>query len=141
MKEGGGTNKQRTFPSPSMPTFDIPTGPAISQGNLAYNVPREEARHAKRRLTAPRKGSLTYDREKARMTYKWDNNDVFLVWLAAEQSAKSIELVVSQIEYSDLPEWWERRVFRCSCEFTGGKPNYEKKHQHEWKISSKKTGC
>src|SRR3984885_11602560 len=53
MKEGGGTNKQRTFPSPSMPT-----GPAVSQGNLAYNVPREEARCAKRRITAPQKGSL-----------------------------------------------------------------------------------
>ena len=82
-----------------------------------------------------------YDCEKTGMTYKWDDNNAFLVWLAAEQSAKSIELVVSQIEYSDLPEWQEQCVFRCSREFTGGKLNYKKKHQCEWKISSKKTGC
>lgn len=124
-----------------MPTFNIPTGPTCTQENLAYNVLREEARRAKRRITTPRKGSLAYDREKAGMTYKWDNHEAFLVWLAAEQSAKSIELVVSQVEYSDLPEWRERRMLRCSREFTGGKTNYENKHQRERKISSKKTGC
>ena len=124
-----------------MPTFDIPTGPTCTQENLAYNVLREEARRAKHRITTPRKGSLAYDREKAGMTYKWDNHEAFLVWLAAEQSAKSIELVVSQVEYSDLPEWQERHMLRCSREFTGGKTNYENKHQQEQKISSKKTGC
>ena len=124
-----------------MPTFDIPTGPTVTQGNLAYNVLREEARRAKRRITTPWKGSLAYDRDKAGMTYKGDDNDAFLVWLAAEESAKFIELVVSQIEYSNSPEWRERRVLRCSREFTGGTSDYQNKHQWERKISSKKTGC
>ena len=140
MEEGGGTNKQHSFPYLNMPTFDIPTGPTITQGSLAYNAPREKARRTKQ-ITKPRQGSLTYDREKARMTHKWDNHEVFLVWLTAEESANSIELVVSKIVYSDLPEWWERRVLRCLCEFTGRKSDYENKHEQECKIPSKKTGC
>ena len=141
--EGGGEGQTNNAlsPPPGMPTFNIPTGPTCTQENLAYNVLREEARRAKRRITTPRKGSLAYDREKAGMTYKWDNHEAFLVWLAAEQLAKSIELVISQVEYSDLLEWQEWCMLWCSREFTGRKTNYENKHQREQKISSKKTGC
>jgi hypothetical protein len=141
MEEGGGDKQTNSFPHPNMPTFDIPTGPAITQGSLTYNVAREEACRAKRRITTPRKGSLAYDREKAGMTYKWENTEEFLVWLATEQSAKSIELVVSQIEHSNSPEWRERRVLRCSREFMGGKTDYQNKYQRDRKIPSKKTGC
>ena len=140
MEEGGGTNKQYSFPYPHMPTFDIPTGPAITQGGLAYNALREEARRAKR-ITMPQQGSIAYDCKKAGMTHEWDDHKVFLVWLAAEESAKSIELVVSKTQYSDFPEWRERRMLQCSREFTGGKSDYQNKFQQERKIPSKKNRC
>ena len=88
----------------------------------------------------PQQGSLTYDCEKAKMTDKWDNNKVFLAWLTAEESAKAIELVVSKTQYSDLPEWQEQHMLWCSCEFTGEKLDYKKKHEQEHKTLSKKTG-
>ena len=87
------------------------------------------------------KPHMLYDCEKARMTHKWDDHKVFLVWLTAEELANSIELVVSKIVYSDLPEWQEWRVLWCSCEFMGGRLDYENKHKQECKIPSKKTGC
>lgn len=125
-----------------MSTFLVPTGPAITQGNLAYNVPKEEARRAKRPIMTARRGSLAYDREKGGMTLDWANEAKFQEWLAAEESEKSIELIVSQIKRSDSSGTWrERRMFRCSREFTGGKHSYQKKNQWERKIPSKKTGC
>ena len=87
------------------------------------------------------KGSLAYDHEKGGMTFKWDNNEASLIWLAAEQSDKPIELVVSQIEYSNSLEWQEQRMLQCSHKSMGGKMDYQKKHQWERKVPSKKTGC
>jgi hypothetical protein len=38
---GGGTDKHTIPPKPlTMATFEIPTGPAISENNLTYHVPR-----------------------------------------------------------------------------------------------------
>ncbi len=124
-----------------MPTFEIPTGPAITQRSVAYNVPREEARRAKRHVAKPRKGSMTYDREKGGMTLEWANQEEFQAWLAAEESEKAIQLIVSETKRSDSPDWRNRRVLRCSREFTGGNSHYQKKNQWERKIPSKKTGC
>ena len=124
-----------------MPTFEIPTVPTNTQNDHAYNICREEARRSERCITKPRRGSMTYDREKGGMTLEWANEGEFRAWLAAEESGNTIELIVSQIERSDSPLWRERCVFRCSREFTGGNPGYVKKTQMERKIPSKKTGC
>ena len=124
-----------------MPAFDIPTVPAISQRSPAYHVPKEDARRAKRCVTAPRKGSMTYDHEKGGMTKEWANEEDLQAWLAAEELDNSIELIVSYIVQSDSPDWRERRVLWCSREFTGRKKNYQNKHAWERKIPSKKTGC
>ena len=76
------------------------------------------------------------------MTMQWDNNDAFLAWVASKESNKTIELIVSQTERStDSPDWRERSMLRCSCGFTGGKTDYQKRHEWERKIPSKKTGC
>ena len=127
--------------APHMPTFNIPTIPTISQISLAYNAPKEEARRTKRCNTMPRRGTMMYDREKGGMTLEWAIEGEFLAWLAAEESEKTIELVVSKIERSDSPNWREKCVLCCSREFTGGKLFYQKRHQWDRKIPSKKTGC
>ena len=72
---------------------------------------------------------------------EWANEEEFLAWLAAEESEKTIGLIVSQIERSNSPLWWEWRVLWCSREFTGGKRDYQNGNQWERKIPSKKTGC
>ena len=57
-----GTNKQ-TNPLPcacTMPTFEIPAGPANTQKSTAYHVPREEACCAKHCIMMPPKESMTY---------------------------------------------------------------------------------
>lgn len=121
--------------------FEIPTGPAITQGSLTYNVPREEAHHAKCRMTTLPQGSLTYDCEKWGHTFKWPNEEEFWIWLASEESERTIELIVSQIKQVDSQAWQERCVLWCSQEFTGRKVNYQKKNQWDRMIPSKKTGC
>ena len=123
-----------------MPTFDIPTGPPVAQRNTTYDNPRVMARCTKCGTTLWR-GSLAYDRKKGGMTHEWKNEDNFRPWLAAEESSNSIELIVSQIRHSDLGTWWERHLFQCSREFTGGKVAYQCKNDWERKIPSKKTGC
>ena len=76
------------------------------------------------------------------MTLQWENNDAFLAWVASEESNKTIELVVSQtLRSTDSPDWQERSVLRCSCGLTGGKSDYQKQHEWERKIPSKKTDC
>ena len=90
-----------------MPAFNIPTVPAIPQKSPAYHVPKEDARHAKRCITVLRKGSMTYEREKGRMTKEWANEEDLQAWLAAEESDNSIELIVSYIMRLDSTDWRE----------------------------------
>ncbi len=81
-----------------MPTFEIPTGPTITQTNLTYHGPREEVRCTKCCITTMQWGSMAYDHEKGGMTLEWANEEEFLAWLAAEESEETIGLIVSQIE-------------------------------------------
>ena len=120
-----------------MPTFDIPTGPSITENKLAYSTQKRKAPRA----AALECGSITYDREKGGLTREWADDNAFFTWLTAEQDEKSIQLIVSQVERSDGPIWWERCVYRCSREHSGGKSKYQKIHQWERAIPSKKTGC
>ena len=117
-----------------MPTFEIPTGPPIAENKLTLRTHKRKALRAE----APKRGSITYDREKGGMTREWADADAFLTWLAAEEMEKSIELIVSQVERSDSPIWRERRVYRCARGYTGGKYNIT---EPERTIPSKKTGC
>jgi hypothetical protein len=84
-----------------MSTFKIPTGPAITQGSLTYNVSREEAHHAKHCVMILPQGSLAYDCEKWGHTLEWPNEEEFQIWLATEESEKTIELLVGQIKCVD----------------------------------------
>ena len=120
-----------------MCTFEIPTGPSVSENKLTYSSQKQKARCA----LAPKRGSITYDREKGGMTREWADHDEFLAWLAAEQTEKAIELIVNQTEKSEGPIWWECRVYRCGREYSGGKSTYQKINQWERTIPSKKTGC
>jgi hypothetical protein len=142
-RERGGTGgKGQTNPTSSQPPFmsalEIPTGPSITENKHAYRVQKRKARCAEDPVPC---GSITYDREKGGMTREWANKAEFLAWLAAEQSEKSIDLVVSKVRQSDSPIWRERRVFMCAREYTGGKQDRVKVNQWERTIPSKKTGC
>jgi hypothetical protein len=75
----GWTNKQTLFPSCTMSTFEIPTGPAITQCSLAYNVCREETHCTKHQMTSLPWGSLTYDHEKLGHTLEWPNEEKFQI--------------------------------------------------------------
>lgn len=143
MQEGGGGGGQITylpFPYPHMPTFDIPTGPPMTQKDTTYHIPGVTACCSKSGTTAWR-GSLAYDCKKGGMTHEWNNEDDFWAWLAAEESSNSIELIVSQIRCSDSGAWQEWCLFWCSHEFMGGNVTYQCKNDWERKIPSKKTGC
>jgi hypothetical protein len=77
------------------------------------------------------------------MNLEWANEDAFLAWRAAEESEKTIELIVSKVVHSDSPIWRERRVLKCSREWACGRPAQNKaaEGKRDRKIPSKKTGC
>ena len=120
-----------------MPSFEFPTGPSISENKLNFFTQKRKARCT----LAPKRGSITYDREKRGMTREWADHDAFSAWLAAEQSEKSIELIVSQTDKSGGPNWQERHVYHCGREYSGGKSKYQTINEWERMIPSKKMGC
>ena len=126
---------------PFMSALEIPTGPPISDNKHTYCAQKRKAPCAEDPVTRWPRGSITYDREKGGMTREWANEDDFLAWLAAKESEKHIELIVSKVVRSDSPIWRERHVFRCGREYTGRKQVYKKLNQWERAIPSKKTGC
>jgi hypothetical protein len=75
------------------------------------------------------------------MTYEWGNDDEFGEWLAAKESKKSIELIVSQVIRSESPIWQEWCVLWYGREYMGGRQECENVGQSERKIPSKKMGC
>jgi hypothetical protein len=84
---GGRGGKERQtilFLDPHMPTFEIPTGPSITERGTTYLVSQAKMCHGKRATTDAPYGSITYNQEKGRMPLEWENEDKFLVWLAAE---------------------------------------------------------
>ena len=122
-----------------MPTFEIPIGPPISENQYNYLIHTTKPRHPDDALTTHKRGSITYDREKGGMILEWANESEFRVWRAAEEAKKSIKLIVSVTKHSKSQIWRERRVLRCSREFTGGRHNHTKRQN--LKIPSKKSGC
>ncbi|KAH8982580.1 hypothetical protein EDB92DRAFT_1819808 [Lactarius akahatsu] len=87
-----------------MPTFDIPTGPSITERGSSYLMSEAKVCCSKCPTTLPPYGSITYDCEKGRMPLEWTNENNFLTWLTAEEHKKTIKLI-------------ERHVFKCSWEF------------------------
>ncbi len=75
------------------------------------------------------------------MPLEWVSENEFLVWLAAEENKNTIKFIVSFTEESHSPNWRARRVFKCSREFSGGKPDRKNTFQWDRKIPSMKTGC
>jgi hypothetical protein len=59
------------------------------------------------------------------------------------QSPCAIELVVSHTAHSESPLWQERRIMKCTREWTGGQPVQNKSGTKgkDRKIPSKKSGC
>lgn len=124
-----------------MPTFEIPIGPSITERGGTSLISGAKVRRGNCAITKPPYGSITYDREKGAMPLEWENEAEFLAWLVAEEHDKAIRLIVSRTEESDSPNWRARRVFRCSREFSGGKPHREGANQSNRKIPTMKTGC
>jgi hypothetical protein len=124
-----------------MPTFEIPTGPSISERGTTYLVSDTKLHCGKCTTTDAPYGSITYNWEKGRMPLEWENEDKFLVWLAAEEHVQMIKLIVSVTEESDSPNWRARHMYRCLQEFSGGKQDRETVHEWDQKIPSMKTGC
>ena len=124
-----------------MASFDIPSGPPITERGCTYLVSEAKVHRGKCPTTMPPYGSITYDHKKGEMPLEWSNEDEFLVWLAAEEHEKTIKFIVSVTEEADSPNWRAWCTFRCSREFSGGKPERENVHQWDRKIPSMKTGC
>ena len=100
-----------------MSSFDIPTSPPIAENKLTYRVHNRKAHRAE----APEHRSFIYDREKGGMTQEWADADAFLAWLATEETEKSVELILSEVERSDSTIWQERHLYRCARQFTAGR--------------------
>ena len=140
MHEREGEGGTGIFPSSHMPTFQILSGPPITDNSATCLVPKGKMCPS----NCPMKlcyRSLTYNHQKGDMKLEWPNEDEFQAWLIAEEQEKMIKLIVSRTAESDSPNWWVCCMFRCSCELSGGKTNRENKYDWDRKIPSKKTGC
>jgi hypothetical protein len=105
-----------------MATFNIPTRPPIAKNRLLYHVHKQKAPRAE----APKHRSITYDHKKGGMKQEWADYNVFLDWLATEESMNSMEFILSQVEHSDSLIWQEQHVYWCAQEYSGGKHDQEK---------------
>ncbi|KAF8268145.1 hypothetical protein EI94DRAFT_1800802 [Lactarius quietus] len=121
------------------PTFEIPTGPSITERGHTLLISEAQANRGKALVKKPPYGSLAYDREKGTMPLEWRNEAEFLAWLSAEESDNGIQLILSRTVNSDSPTWWARRVYRCSREFSGGQP--DRANMPDRKILAMKSGC
>ncbi|KAH9045983.1 hypothetical protein EDB84DRAFT_1435760 [Lactarius hengduanensis] len=124
-----------------MPTFDIPTGPSITERGHDYLVSDAKVRRRKHAIMKPLYGSITYDRKKGEMSLEWANEDEFRTWLAAEEDKNTIKFILSRTEQSNSPNWRARREYKCLREFSGRKTERENTNPRDRKIPSMKTGC
>ena len=128
-----------------MAMFEIAVGPSVAENLRLCQTSGTDKRPVEDPATTLRPGSIMHDRKQGKMLSEWKNED-FRAWLAAEESDKGIELVISHVRHSDSPIWREQRVLKCSREWTGGWPAQNKSEspapvEQDRKIPSKKTGC
>ena len=90
----GGDKQSKPSRTLTMPAFEIPTGPTITENKLTYSVHNWKACCT----NGPKHESFAYDQEKGGMTQEWADIDMFLTWLATEEAEKSIKLIVSQVK-------------------------------------------
>ena len=89
-----------------------------------------------------RRGSFNYDREKGGFAHEWNSLADFDAWRRQEELAYSIELVTAWTSGPIGRLYTEKKIYRCSCQQTGGDRHYQKKFPDRYrKIESKKTGC
>ena len=96
-----------------MLTFEIAVGPPIAENLRTYWTPSANKRLDEDLATLLRYRSISHDRKHGKMERKWENEESFLAWLAAEEAKHSIELIVSNVVRSDSPFWWEQRILKC----------------------------
>ena len=94
--------------------FEIAVGPPIAENLQMYRTPGANKRLDEDPATSLRYGSISHDQKRRKMEREWENEESFLVWLAAEGAKHSIELIVSNVARSDSPFWRERRILKCS---------------------------
>ena len=129
-----------------MATFEIAVRPSVAKNLQLCRTSGTNKRPVEDPVTTLCLGSITHDRKQGKMPSKWKNEEDFHAWLAAEESNKGIELVVSHVRHSDSPIWWEQHVLKCLHEWTGSRPAQNKSEsptpvEQDRKIPSKKTGC
>jgi len=138
----GGRDKQHPpLKPPTMPSFDIPLGPPITERGCTYLMSEAKVCHGKHPTPMPPYGSITYNCEKGEMPLEWVSKNKFLVWLTAKENKNTIKFIVSFTEESHSPNWWAWCMFKCSREFSGGNPDCENTFQWDWKIPLMKMGC
>ena len=128
--------------------FEIPVGPSIAKNLRTYRMPEADRRLTKDPATTVLCRSITHDHKHGNMPLEWRDEEHFRTWLAAKESDKGIELIVSHTVHSESLLWREQRILKCVCEWTGGWPVWnssgsegrDRKIQDR-KIPSKKTGC
>ena len=128
-----------------MLTFEIAVGPPIAKNLQRYRTPSTNKRLDEDPATLPQYRIISHDRKRGTMEQEWDNEESFLAWLAAKEAKHLIELIVSNVTCSDSLFWQERRILKCSQEYTGGWPDQQSgssaPEERNRKILSKKTGC
>ena len=128
-----------------MATFEIAVGPSVAENLRLCRTSGTDKRPVEDPATTLRLRSITHDRKQGKMPSKWKNEEDFRAWLAAKESDKGIELVIS-VHHSNSPIWQEQRVLKCLREWTGGRPAQNKSEspapvEQDRKIPSKKMGC
>ena len=100
---GGGAerDKQPLLPISHMATFKIPIDPPITKRKSTCLMFKAHVRHRNCAIIKLPYGSIAYDCKKGTMSLEWENEDAFLVWLAAEEHKNVIQLVVSHTEHSN----------------------------------------
>ena len=128
-----------------MPTFEIAVGPPIAKNLQTYRTPGNNKCLDEVLATLLQYRSISHDQKCRKMEQEWENEALFLAWLAAKEAKYSIELIVSNVARSDSLFWQEQHILKCLREYMGGWPDQQSRSSapEEWnrKIPSKKTGC
>jgi hypothetical protein len=91
-----------------------------------------------------KRGSYEDDLASGRYPLSWTSLGEMEVWIRAEETEKTIELILKEVEPNRGKrdhQWTKKHIYVCARMGTGGKSKYILKRDQQRKIASKRTPC
>jgi hypothetical protein len=116
---------------------------ASQNSTFSWQLPEEPSVCDVSQASGSPYGTYPSDLASGKFLLHWQSWEEVKVWISKEQEMKSIEIRLKEVLRNGKGRWLEQHVYVCARRGTGGKKEYSKKQEWNYKLPTKRIehGC